>query len=92
MSGAGQTTIGSGGTLSMSGPRHVLLQRLLVNEGTATWTAGDFEMNGGTFQNNGSFTANSDGNLESFGYRAVAACSTTPARSPSWARASRVLN
>ena len=40
MSGSGTTTIGSGGTLSISAGSTVFLQRLLVNEGTTTWTAG----------------------------------------------------
>ena len=41
MSGSGQTTIGSGGTLSISAGSTVFLERLLVNKGTTTWTAGD---------------------------------------------------
>lgn len=64
MSGAGQTVIAPTGSLSLVGDfydhSHQLNQQL-VNNGTATWTGlNQLYMNGGTFINNGSFTANVD--------------------------------
>ena len=66
MDGSGTTTIGSGGSLSY-GANNPGLNRLLVNNGSTTWTGGIISMSDGTFQNNGSFTANSNGNLYSYG-------------------------
>lgn len=67
MSGAGTTIVAATtGTLSMSGGSH-LLNRVLRNDGAATWTVGTLSMNGGTFTSNGSFTANSASTLDCFG-------------------------
>ncbi len=70
MSGTGKTTISAGATLNMSAMRNggdKFLNRVLQNDGGATWTGGEWRMNGGTFQNNGSFTANSDFALLAWG-------------------------
>ena len=66
MSGSGRTIIANTGTLSLNTSTHQL-NRVLQNDGTATWTGGPLQMNGGTFNNNGSFTANSAGTLDSSG-------------------------
>src|SRR5437660_12707976 len=66
MSGSWRTIIAIGGTLSLNNTTHDL-NRLLQNDGTATWTAGVLQMNGGTFTNNGSFTANSGAGLSCYG-------------------------
>ena len=66
MSGSGKTIIANGGTLSLNDSTH-FLNRVLQSDGTATWTAGDLLMTGGTFNNNGSCTANSGSTLQSYG-------------------------
>jgi hypothetical protein len=69
MAGSGRTIIASSGTLSMpaiSGTARSL-QRVLENNGTATWTASTLPMNGGTFINNGSFTASFNLSLSTSG-------------------------
>ncbi len=71
MSGSGRTIIGSTGTLSLSGGIGRQLRRVLQNEGTATWTGGDLPMFGGTFNNNGSFTASSAAQLRCYGASGV---------------------
>src|SRR5207248_10995 len=43
------------------------LNRILQNDGTATWTSGAFQMFGGTVNNNGSFTASSNATLQCYG-------------------------
>jgi YD repeat-containing protein len=58
MNGTGQTIIAAGGTLNLSGNGAHQLNRMLVINGTANWTGGELQMNGGTLQNNGSFTVN----------------------------------
>ncbi len=56
MSGSGQTIIEAGGSLSLSGGlKH--LSRTLVNDGTATWSSGDWLFANGTYTSNGPFTA-----------------------------------
>jgi hypothetical protein len=70
MSGTGKTIIASAASLSLSGSSHYL-QRVLQNDGAATWTGGDVRPNSGTFNNNGSFTANSDGPLNYLGESGV---------------------
>jgi hypothetical protein len=67
MSGAGQTVIGSGAALSITGVTRGL-NCALVNNGAANWTSGQIPMTSGTFQNNGSFIANSASTLSSFGF------------------------
>src|SRR4051812_15066781 len=66
MSGTGATIIASGGTLNINNTVHDL-QRTLQNNGTATWSAGPLQMNGGVFNNNGSFTAGTAGTLQFYG-------------------------
>ncbi len=66
MSGTGQTLVAAGGALNLSGSTHQL-NRVLQNDGTATWTASALQMLGGTFNNNGSFTANTASLLLSYG-------------------------
>ena len=66
MSGSGKTIIGGTGTLNLSTSTHDL-NRVLQNDGTATWTAGLLQMSGGTFNNHGSFTANSSAALDCYG-------------------------
>jgi hypothetical protein len=58
---AGQLFIDSGGTLNSSGSNKSL-GRNLTNNGTTNWTAGTLNVSNSTFQNNGSFTANSAAN------------------------------
>jgi len=67
MAGSGQTVIANGGTLSLSTFNIKQLNRVLQNDGTATWTAGELRMTGGTFNNNGSFTAGGNFPLRSSG-------------------------
>ncbi|MDB5386304.1 MAG: repeat-containing protein, partial [Planctomycetaceae bacterium] len=67
MDGTGRTIVSAAGILNMSVASDKFLDRVLVSNGTGTWTAGLFRMNGGTFQNNGTFTATTSGTLESFG-------------------------
>ena len=57
MNGIGRTIIGSGATLTLDTTTHQL-DRVLENDGAATWAAGALQMNGGTFTNRGGFTAN----------------------------------
>jgi hypothetical protein len=66
MFGAGRTIVASGATLTIDNTTHNL-NRVLRNEGVGTWTAGALQLNGGTFQNNGSFTANSASGLNCYG-------------------------
>ncbi len=66
MSGSGTTIVSAGGALNLSNSTHQL-NRVLQNDGTATWTAGALQMQGGTFNNNGSFTANTASLLQSYG-------------------------
>ncbi len=68
MSGAGKTIIPTGATLNISVTNSVhYLNRMLENNGTTTWTGGVLDMSDGMFQNNGTFTANSDSTLDSYG-------------------------
>lgn len=67
MSGSGKTfVISSGSLLIETGAAHVL-SRILNSGGAATWTGGDLAFAAGTFNNNGTFTANSAGTLLSYG-------------------------
>jgi hypothetical protein len=60
MSGGGQTVVGPSGTLLISDVSAARLHRTLVNNGAAMLGVNSaLDMAGGTFQNNGSFTANS---------------------------------
>ncbi|MGD9632161.1 MAG: hypothetical protein AB7U97_02710, partial [Pirellulales bacterium] len=67
MSGSGTTIVGAGGTLNISSGNTHTLSRILQNDGTAHWTGGALQMISGTFNNNGSFTANSNSTLQSYG-------------------------
>src|SRR5262249_2836014 len=63
LSGGGLTTLGSGSTMTVTGSDSHL-SRTLVNNGAATWIGASnggsiLYMDGATFQNNGTFTANS---------------------------------
>ena len=51
---------------------NVVLGRVLENNGTALWTAGAFQFYTGTFDNKGSFTANSDSTLSAYGINPTA--------------------
>src|SRR5215468_7751505 len=64
-SGTGTTTIGATGTLTIGG--EVGLQRRLINNGTAVWSAGRIDVQNGTFINNNAFSAESDDTFENFG-------------------------
>jgi hypothetical protein len=66
MAGTGSTIVGPSAILTLNNTTHDLNRRL-ENNGTATWTAGALQMNGGTFVNNGSFTANSSSSLSCYG-------------------------
>ncbi len=66
MSGSGKTIIAATGMLSITNTTHNL-NRILENNGAATWTAGSLNLIGGTLNNNGSFTANSDLGLSASG-------------------------
>src|SRR5260221_13582860 len=66
MQGTGKTVIASGGTLAVSSGTHQL-NRILENDGTATWTAGAIPMRNGTINNNASWTANSASTLQCYG-------------------------
>ena len=67
MGGSGRTIIAAGGTLNVSSNNEHNLNRVLQNDGTATWTAGHLFLTGGTFTNNGSFTASSGAALDCYG-------------------------
>ncbi|CAN5331467.1 hypothetical protein BH09PLA1_BH09PLA1_24410 [soil metagenome] len=54
-----KTIISSSGTLSMIGAGVKQLGRILQNDGTATWTAGNV-FSGGVLNNNGSFSVNTN--------------------------------
>ena len=72
MSGSGKTIIASSGTLNMSGAAAKQLGRVLQNDGMASWTGtGPLQMSAGTFNNNGSFAANSTSLLDCFGNTGV---------------------
>jgi hypothetical protein len=60
MAGTGQTVIGSAGSMTINGGSIQDLHRSLVNEGAVTWTSASVRMNNSTFQNNGTFTSNSN--------------------------------
>src|SRR5205085_2500385 len=62
----GRTIIASGATLTINNTTHDLNRRL-DNNGAATWTAGALQMNAGTFNNNGSFTADTTGTISCYG-------------------------
>jgi len=66
MSGAGKTIISPGGKLILSGSGHNL-NRELQNNGVTEWRSGDLQMNGGTFQNIGSFVADPTKSFFSYG-------------------------
>ncbi len=60
MSGTGKTDVASTGTLALSGSGSDTLERTLENDGAGTWTGSvKVLMNGGTFTNDGTVTANS---------------------------------
>jgi hypothetical protein len=60
MLGSGQTIVASGGSLTVVNDAGVNLERTLVNNGTFTLgSSSSIGINNGTFQNNGSFLANS---------------------------------
>ena len=61
MGGTGTTTVASGGTLTING--NVILARVLTNNGTVTFQAGNLYFTNGTFNNNVTFTAQPDGSL-----------------------------
>ncbi|MDB5292221.1 MAG: type 1 secretion C-terminal target domain subclass, partial [Phycisphaerales bacterium] len=65
MQGAGKTVIAAGATLNLSNT--TVLARVLENDGTAAWTSGSLIMTSGTVNNNGTWTANSTGTLQSYG-------------------------
>ena len=69
MSGTGQTVIAPAGTLLIDGSNNHYLERTLVNNGSATWTGyNNLILKNGTFQNNGTFTADvSLPSVDSFG-------------------------
>lgn len=67
MAGSGRTIIASGGGTNILGPETRVLSRVLVNNGSASWIDGRLEMAGGRIENNGTFTANSAGALNSYG-------------------------
>jgi RHS repeat-associated protein len=67
MSGAGRTIVANTGTLSLTGSSARYLNRVLGNEGTATWTDGVLVMNGGTFDNLGTLTANNSSDSGAYG-------------------------
>jgi hypothetical protein len=77
MSGTGKTIIASTGVLNLSGLSVRNLNRVLQNDGAATWTVGTLAMNGGTFNNNGSFTANSNAELDCYGIGGLNAFNNT---------------
>ena len=60
-------------------------ERTLQNDGTATWTVGALQMNGGTFINNGKFYGEQWSRLELLRVLAGPTRLTIQAHSPSWA-------
>ena len=62
----GGTVIAAGATLNLSGGQ-VTLQGVLENDGTTNWTSGVIQLSGGTINNNGSWTANSNSTLSAWG-------------------------
>ncbi|MDB5357083.1 MAG: Na-Ca exchanger/integrin-beta4 [Phycisphaerales bacterium] len=65
MQGTGKTISAATGTLSID--TGGTLNRVLESDGTATWTSGNLLMNGGTLNNNGSFTFDSATTWASYG-------------------------
>ena len=51
MSGNGHTVVGATSALNLSGAGNKQLQRVIDNSGTATWSDGQIQMSGGTFNN-----------------------------------------
>jgi hypothetical protein len=58
LAGPGKTVVASPAILSLGGSA-LQLNSELDNQGTATWTSGNLQMNSGTLVNSGTFTANS---------------------------------
>ncbi|MDB5301854.1 MAG: hypothetical protein JWO87_3517, partial [Phycisphaerales bacterium] len=72
MQGMGKTVSTAAGTLSIgAGIHNLTLTRVLESDGTATWTGGVIQMNGGTINNNGSFTYNSTASYQCSGLGGV---------------------
>ena len=67
MLGPGRTVVGAGGLLTLSGGGVITLSRTIVNDGTTRWTSGLIVFAGGAFDNNGTFEADSPGNLQALG-------------------------
>jgi hypothetical protein len=66
MAGTGRTVIGPAGTATINSATHDL-NRVLENQGTATWSAGALQMNNGTLLNLGTFIATTASTLDSSG-------------------------
>jgi fibronectin-binding autotransporter adhesin len=67
MSGTGKTHSLPGGTITLSSVGAKILSRVLNSGGSAVWTGGDLAFAAGTFNNNGTFTADSTTTLLSYG-------------------------
>ncbi|MDB5357084.1 MAG: hypothetical protein JWN24_3537 [Phycisphaerales bacterium] len=67
MQGTGKTVSAATGTLSINTSTSLNLSRVLESDGTATWTGGNLDMNGGTLNNNGSFTYDSAARWDIYG-------------------------
>jgi len=67
MSGTGRTVIGPSGTLLMNANTVRTLSRVLENQGTATWSVGNFQLTNGNVLNTGTFIANAGGTLQFYG-------------------------
>src|SRR6185295_18369822 len=71
MSGSGRTIIAVGGTLNVNSGNQHFLERVLQNNGAATWTDGSLFLTDGMFTNKGSFTASSGSDLNCYGQGGV---------------------
>jgi hypothetical protein len=70
MNGSGTTTIESGATLTLTGPNDFVLSNYtLDNAGTTTWSGrGNLDVNAGSvFSNTGTFTVQTDANIQGSG-------------------------
>ncbi|MBC8108493.1 MAG: hypothetical protein H7Z14_18050, partial [Anaerolineae bacterium] len=67
MSGTGTTLLPAGSSLTINSGSTHRLDRILRVDSTTHWLAGDFQFNGGTFVNNGTFNATSKSTLQAYG-------------------------
>ncbi|MBX3376063.1 MAG: hypothetical protein KF678_03560 [Phycisphaeraceae bacterium] len=67
MTGTGRTTSPAGGTIVLASTGAKSLARTINSFGATVWTGGDLGFSGGTFNSNGTFTADSSATLLAYG-------------------------